>query len=303
MKVYLWIIFIVCHCVLFPLVLHSQEEPKSSAVYLLAVSIERYQDKRIPTLEGFHHNLEMIVNYLRDSVNGLDIPNANIIILKDESATQASILHHCRQILAHDAKDTTVIIFLNMHGGTLPIISPWLLPFFQHLDSFTHFFAPYDIDSELIQNIIPMSAIVEMVLDNIKNQTVILLVQTCYSGYCTEAFLKSANPRKSQTAVIASSGSLWPSLYIRWIGGLYGLALIKALEGQADSNDDGAVTLEEAAAYVNSRVLFLSFTIQNPQVYLPEPLKKMIIRRNVKKIDWLKELKDRLQRLLRTREE
>lgn len=162
--------------------------------------------------------------------------------LIDSQATLGRILSGLDRLIQTVKAGDTAVISLSGHGGFNQIRDPnwYFLP---------HDFRPGDLPGTALGTAVLRTKLTAL---SERGATVILILDACHSG--------GYGGSEGNIVILASC---MPNQVSRehhaWRNGAYTKALIEALQGQADTDRDGSVTLAEVDAYVANRVpqLFL----------------------------------------------
>ncbi|MCC6588968.1 MAG: caspase family protein [Bryobacterales bacterium] len=170
----------------------------------------------------------------------------NVHKLIGEKATLANITKELEQWLPSVAKENDrVIIYFAGHG---------------FVQDSKGYLAPYDTDLDrLSETAYPMKRLGEVVGTKIAARWKVLLTDACHSGAITPETTEAvnqnlANVDKNILSFTASRKRESSYEDPKLGGGLFTYFTVKALEGHADRNRDGAVTADELIAYVQSHV-------------------------------------------------
>ena len=188
--------------------------------------------------------------------------------LLNGKATRAEILAALQRIRARVLPGDSVIVYVASHGA-VDVTG-------------RYFFCPYDYDFS------PQSAVygedVEAALKGLACPR-LLVLDTCFAGSAiakvqagprnAPSLWQDLGERKSEIITIAAcqffqlSSEDGPSSSIGRKHGFFSRAFLEGVAGKADSNGDGAVTLEEIYRYIVSRLPELCGNRQAPRWYVP----------------------------------
>jgi uncharacterized caspase-like protein len=114
----------------------------------------------------------------------------------------------------------------------------------------------------------------------------LLVVDTCHAKGAAGTFdarsLKKRSASSHFPLLLSSDSKELSQDYPKARHGLFTYALLRGLRGEADGNQDGAVSLSELSAYVPQLVSSLQdkrLGVQTPQFVVPEPLRGMQLAR------------------------
>jgi hypothetical protein len=199
------------------------------------------------------------------SPRGGGVPAANMHLLTDEKATTSAL----RSVLqtfekGRAGKNDTVIIFLAGHG-TVEVPG-----------SKSAFIVTYDSDpQDLASTSLPMAEVQEIIQKLTQVGRVIALVDVCRSG--TIGTIRSTTVNSAVERLGESDGELLGLMASRpkevsyegpQFGGGHGAFsyyLLKGLKGDADTNKDGAVNVNELIEYVRTNVATGTGDKQHPR--------------------------------------
>jgi hypothetical protein len=159
-------------------------------------------------------------------------------VLADQQATRAGILAALESLRGEVREGDLVVFYLCAHGTDYQGV--W-------------FCVPSDFDcTERSPKLVTDRDIAER-LGNLSAPSVVFL-ESCHSG--------AAGRSRTTEASIQSPGVAWFAgcqaeeegiLVYSWQSGLFTQALTEGLEGRADANGDGVVTVGELSAYIRAR--------------------------------------------------
>jgi len=196
----------------------------------------------------------------------LGIPGSNIKELVNEGAEETDILLATKKWIARSTKqgESDIYIFFAGHG-------------LASSDGQDMYLLPYDGSPELLEDtaILRERLFKEVASSNPRSVTVFL--DTCYSGTTrgTDMLIASrpiAIVAKEQaipdnfTVFTAAAGDQTAKPLEEAKHGLFSYFLMKGMEGEADSNNDNAITAGELHAYVQSNVIQQSSGSQTPEL-------------------------------------
>ncbi|MBX3729208.1 MAG: caspase family protein [Candidatus Sumerlaeia bacterium] len=267
----------------------------SGKVYALLVGVGDYANPGIPALRYAASDARAMQEAL--VVRG--IPAANIRTLTNSEATLRAIRSGISTHLGQALEEDTVLLYFSCHGSA----DPDTLAARNYHDGFEKFLLPHDADpSALTGSGLAMSEL-QRDLANLASRRIVLMVDSCYAGDIAEVAdaggkyfrntgttgLKALNlvddyvvrfvPDEAATSgagravvVLAASQANQVSREdARWNGSLYTHYLVKGIAGEADSNGDGVVTVEELHQFARERVARESANKQTPILFPSEP--------------------------------
>ncbi len=232
----------------------------ASQQYAVIVGIGNYQDARIPKLHFTRADAESFYQYLIDPDRG-GFPSENVRLLVDEQATLKNLRSAIGTWLAERAKpEDTVILYYSGHGGLGADLSG------EAVDGKNRYLINYDADvDDLYATSLPNPELALM-LARIQSQKLVFFLDCCYSGGTASGngIIKSFNPSASVVksdvyapfagqgrVVISASRADQVSYEIPELQhGIFTYHLLRGLNGDADRDGDGAITLFELYPYL-----------------------------------------------------
>jgi uncharacterized caspase-like protein len=191
------------------------------------------------------------------------VPAENVILLLDKEAT----LNRLRSVLGTQIKSRAgaqdmVVVFFAGHGAAeKDAFSP-------DGDGLEKYLLPVGADPEdLYASALPMRE-VSHIFRRIRAERLVFIVDACYSGasggrtielpgiraQLSDAFLDRLCTGKGRVILSASGANEVSAEKSELRHGVFTYYLLRALEGAADSDQDGQVTVDEAYRYVSARV-------------------------------------------------
>jgi WD40 repeat protein len=244
-------------------------EPKPS-LYVLAVGVSKYMTYK--SLEFAHQDAEDFVTAMRGQegeLYGQVVPR----ILSNNEATLTEIIDGL-QWLAKQAKDASdlTILFLSGHGLTD--------------ENNSYYFLPHNVElSSLWATSVSQEMLIKF-LGAIKKGKRVVFIDTCHAGATTSlgamnvgsgtAFTQPmprvdidrfANELARGIGVVAITSSTGTQDSIedaRWKNGAFTEALLEGLNGKADYQKNGVITVDELNLYLAWRVRALTGDKQTP---------------------------------------
>jgi caspase domain-containing protein len=221
---------------------------KRPHTYLVSIGIGSYREQQLSVRKYAASDAELLTNYFQ-SLGGL--PASNVRLLQDWKALRPDIDEALLDWLpAHMNKDAVVIVYFAGLAMVAPTGDVYLVP--------------YDGTTTNSSRSYPLKDL-EAALSRLKaKQTLFFfdgMVARLGGDSRTKPGLPQWNPAGSSTVhVIATNGT---GKVVEDDGhrhGLFTYYLLRALRGESDLNRDGEVTLGEATAYLNQKVLWASKT-------------------------------------------
>jgi len=225
-----------------------RNQPGRDAVAII-IGIQDY--KRIPKAEFANEDARAFYDYAR---RGLGIKQENIKMLLDADADDVEIVKAFTNWLPVKVnKDRTeVYVFFSGHG--LPS------------DDGKLYFLPYGVDKDLLTRTAVGQKELVVALQKAQPKSVTMFIDSCYSGQTRggENLLASARPVSIKvdenaypsnfSVISASANSQISSSSPDLKHGIFSYYLMKGMEGDADRDGDGRITLGEMQAYLADKV-------------------------------------------------
>lgn len=221
--------------------------------YLLSIGIGSYRDQQVPTRKFASLDAEMVSNYFQ-SLGGL--PASNVRLLQDWKALRPDIDEALLDWLPpHMNKDAVVIVYF---AGLASVSSTG-----------ETFLIPYDGAATSTSRSYPLKDL-EAALSRLKAKQTVFLFDGIVSRMGPENKTKTVLPQWSPTGsstlhVIGNSGIGRGLEDNQHRHGLFTYYLLRALRGEADTNQDGDVTLGETVTYLSQKVLWASKAQMNQE--------------------------------------
>lgn len=185
----------------------------------------------------------------------LGIPQDRIKLLIDAEADQAAVLKTFRSWLPLNVNKgkTEVFVFYSGHG----------LP---SQDGKSLYLLPYGVDQDLLEETAVDQRKIVSALQSASPKSVTMFIDSCYSGLSKtgETLLAGAKPVTLKntdigyppdfTVMSASSPSQISSSSQDLQHGIFSFYLMKGMEGDADTNRDGKITVGEMHQYLSENV-------------------------------------------------
>jgi hypothetical protein len=225
------------------------KQQSSRDAVAIIIGIAEY--KSLPKADFANDDARAFYDY---AIRALGVKPENIKLLVDSDADEAEILRTFRNWLPSKVKHTTdVYVFYSGHG--LPTA-----------DGQGLYLIPLRAAKDLIDDTaIPFSKI-NAAIQATKPKSVTMILDACYSGQARsgETLLASARPVQLKTenrlfpenftVITASQNDQISSSNPDLQHGIFSYYLMKGMEGDADANKDGKITLGEMQAYLVENV-------------------------------------------------
>ena len=244
----------------------------NESCYALIIGIGAYQDENIRGLRYTEADARAFYDMLTDPERA-GFPPANVKLLLDEQATMFNVRDAMsRWLFSRAQPDSTVIVFFAGHGhaerdrtGT-------------EEDGFAKYLLPWDTKTENLMASAISNVDFKRLLSTIKARRLVTFLDACYSGGLANADARDVGVLDASVQplgvgkgrlTIAAAQPNQRSYEDEALGhGIFTHHLIKALRGDADSDQDGCVTVMEVFKYleksVPSSVRRLKAEEQNP---------------------------------------
>jgi tetratricopeptide (TPR) repeat protein len=237
--------------------------------YALVVGIDHFQDPGINHLDFAHDDANDLARLLETPRAG-GIPADNLVLLTNKQATRAAIQGAIETNLKGRAgKNDTVLLFIASHGAAFPDAK----------GRYKGYIVTYDSTPEdLATTGIPMDDIRKLFEDQLGNvKRLLLFVDVCHAGQIGQVIVNPARTNVSATSLAtvelqyvfgmlaAQKGQV--ALEGTNFGGGHGAFtyfLMRALNGDADLNHDGKVSVDELYHYVTDKVQEATASRQEP---------------------------------------
>lgn len=228
----------------------ASRKKKDSKIYALLVGVSRYE--KFESLKYTDDDAYRVYAFLKSPEGGA-LPDEQISILIDESATKRNIMKSLDDLVARAGENDAVFCFFSGHG-----INGHFLP----------------IDSDGYQNSLAYEEVKER-LQSCKAKQKLYVADACYSGsllssrttltQSVEMLYGKLNETSGGTAFLLSSKKEEYSLESEGLRqGIFSHFLIKGLKGHADTNGDNIVSVTELYKYVYTSVRSYTKMAQTP---------------------------------------
>ena len=221
--------------------------------YLISIGVGSYRDQQVPSRKFASLDAEMVSNYFQ-SLGGL--PASNVRLLQDWKALRLDIDEALLDWLPpHMNRDAVVIVYF---AGLASVSSTG-----------ETFLVPYDGTATTTSRAYPLKDL-EAALSRLKaKQTVFLfdgIVSRMGPDSRTKTTLPQWNPTGSSTLHVIGTSGIGRGLEDdQHRHGLFTYYLLRALRGEADTNQDGDVTLGETVTYLSQKIRWASKTHMNQE--------------------------------------
>ena len=253
----------------------GSKKVKRPKVYAVVVGVARYL--HMQSLNYTDDDAYRMYAFLKSPEGGA-LPDDQLVIMVDESATRNKIIKNMEEIFGRATEDDMVLFYFSGHGekeGLLPI------------------------DYNGYDNVLEHKTI-SKILNKAKAKYKVCITDACYSGTMEETISKAKNVKEetdrisqlyknpledfneNSLALLVSSKSEETSVENAGLRqGIFSHFLLRALKGAADTNEDDVVTLGETYEYVAKNVKYYTSEYQTP-IMIGENVKKELIMSVIK---------------------
>jgi hypothetical protein len=238
--------------------------PARDAVAII-IGIQDY--KRVPRADFANNDAKEFYEY---AVRALGVKPEKIKMLLDDEADEINVVKAFENWLPIQVNrdKTDVYVFFSGHG--LPAA-----------DGKSLYFLPHGVDKELLSRTAVAQNEVIAALSVAKPRSVTMFIDACYSGQTRAGDVLVANAKpvalKSDagvypanfTVITASANDQISSSSPELKHGIFSFYLMKGMEGEADANQDGKITVGEMQDYLSDKVARQAMTLnrkQSPQL-------------------------------------
>ena len=234
--------------------------PARDAVAII-IGIQDY--KRVPKAEFANNDAREFYEY---AIRALGIKQEKIKMLLDDEADEVNIVKAFENWLPIQVnKDKTdVYVFYSGHGLPAP-------------DGKSLYFLPHGVDKELLSRTAVGQNEIVAALSAAKPKSVTMFIDACYSGQTRggDVLLANAKPLSLKsdanaypsnfTVITASANDQISSSSPELKHGIFSFYLMKGMEGEADANKDGKITVGEMQDYLSDKVSRQAMTLNRKQ--------------------------------------
>lgn len=211
-----------------------------SEIYAVVVGVAAYP--HLPSLKYTDDDAYKVYAFLKSPEGGA-LPDSNIRVLIDESATKLNIAQTMQEIYSKADENDIIILYLAGHGlkGS---------------------YLPYDFDGS--NNVLTYQDLLE-VFESSRAKNKLCITDACHSGsllasrsgYAAELdnFYRQLETTESGLALLASSSTEEVSLeYSGLRQGVFSHYLIRGLKGEANQDANDVITIAELYSYISQQV-------------------------------------------------
>jgi len=244
--------------------LRVRARPANDAVAII-IGIQNY--RRAPKAEFASDDARAFYDY---AIRALGVKKENIKLLIDEQADEVEILAALKNWLPVKVNKAKTDVYLFYSGHGLPSD-----------DGKNLYILPHGADKQFLDKTALNQQEIVAALKAIQAKSVTLFMDACYSGQIRtgDTLLASARPVSLRTSAdsfpseftvfTASSPEQIASSSPDLRHGIFSYYLMKGMEGDADENKDGRITVSELQSYVSEMVGRQAMTLsrrQEPQL-------------------------------------
>jgi uncharacterized caspase-like protein/TolB-like protein len=235
--------------------------PPTSVLYVLAVGVSRYRSADF-NLEYADDDARAIAAAFGEQRGGPLYRDVKSLVLTDDEVTRESVLNSMERFLGQGGPDDVAVIFLAGHG-------------IRDQTTGSYYFLPYPATSEnFVTDALRMSDFDEMVRSVRRNvRGVVLMLDTCHSGA-----LRVTAPNVTAADDLATRMSVGEGFFLLAASkpgeeskeqpeaghGAFTYAVLQGLEGGADADGDGLVSVSDLFGFVARQVPRLTDGRQHP---------------------------------------
>jgi len=259
-------------------------EKERGNVYLVCIGIDKY--KNVPSLKYAAADAQAVADCLQQK---LKVPRQNVYVLLNENATLKGVKDTIGvKVRERAGKADTVIIYFAGHGA------PEADPYSPDNDGVAKYLLPIEAErTSLYSTALPMEE-VRTIFRRLVSERVIFLADTCYSGAAggrtlrpVETGFRSINQDNllkrlrdtgtGRVILTASQGAEVSQEKDELDHGVFTYYLLRGLDGKADKDANGEITITELYQYVSKEVATATKNTQHPMMVLDEMVGEIII--------------------------
>lgn len=244
-----------------PHVATSAPATAASILWLLSIGVSRYRQPDI-NLQFAAADARAIATTLQRQGEGPLYRETRTLVLTDEEVTRERILDSLERFLGQAGPDDVAVIFVAGHGVQDPV-------------SGSYYFLPFPATAQnLVSTGVRMSDFDEMVRVVRHNvRAVVVMLDTCHAGalrVASPSLVASDDPTARLSAgegffLLAATKAGEDSKEEPDLGhGAFTYALLEGLQGAADADGDGLLSVSDLFGYVARRVPQLTGGEQHP---------------------------------------
>lgn len=230
------------------------------AVWIVAIGVDDYEHNNIPDLRFAESDARAFADYMRDEAG---VPADHVEVLCGPAANLRDVQSTLGTQLRRKARpEDTAIIYYSGHGAPEQDAND------PDGDGLEKYLLPYDAEPEdLFATAISMGQVAR-IFGRLRAERVVFIADTCYSGasggrtlpkpgrrgQLSSDFLERISRGKGRVILTASGANQLSREDPKLKHGIFTYYLLEGLQGKADDDGDGYVTVQEIYAYVSERV-------------------------------------------------
>lgn len=240
----------------YEIVIQCKTAAKKAGVFVLAVGINAYKEQQL-ALHSAKNDAEAIADFLKKKGESI-FASQTVTTLFDQDATKDKIIQAMQAIKDSARPEDVVMVFLSGHGDIDP-------------NDGQYHFIPQDFSTQgqietMYKTYGLSAAIIGDFIKAIKARKILVMLDTCHSGKALVGFRGMEDVKAMKMLaksygihVLAASKDEQLAGESKTIGhGIFTQAIMEGMEGKADTDGDGIVTVRELLPYVERRVEELS---------------------------------------------
>ena len=236
-------------------------------LYLLAVGVSAYADPSYRLDWAAKDALDVVTTWRGQT--GKLYQKVEVCLLTDEEATRDAIADGLEWLERQSTERDLAVLFFAGHGVNDPRRG--------------YHFLPHDGDLDKLRSTLISGREVRDVLNTLTGKVLVFL-DTCRSGSLfgdtktrdlgdVTGFVNELAAAENGVVVFsASTGRQLSQESSTWKNGAFTKALVEALAGKADRDQDGSIRITDVQGYVYDRVKTLTKGLQTPAIAIPESL-------------------------------
>jgi len=228
------------------------DEDKAVKIWAVVIGVARYN--HMPALKYTDDDAYQIYAFLKSPEGGA-LPDEQIRVLIDEDATRANILRSMRQVFLQADENDVIVFYFSGHG-------------------YDGSFIPSDYDG--YSNLLKHTE-VQKILEESKAKHKICYADACHSGSADAMAMRQPYDntldkyysafKNSKGGVVLFMSSKEEEVSLEDHGlrqGIFSHFLIRGLKGEADTNQNKIITIQELYTFVQKKVKRYTANAQNP---------------------------------------
>ena len=236
-------------------------------LYLLAVGVSAYANPSYQLDYAAKDALDVVTTWRGQT--GKLYKKVEVCLLTDEEATRDAIADGLEWLERQSTERDLAVLFFAGHGVNDPRRG--------------YHFLPHDGDLDKLRSTLISGREVRDVLNTLTGKVLVFL-DTCRSGSLfgdtktrdlgdVTGFVNELAAAENGVVVFsASTGRQLSQESSTWKNGAFTKALVEALAGKADRDQDGSIRITDVQGYVYDRVKTLTNGLQTPAIAIPESL-------------------------------